>query len=131
MPGQQQALTIDIIARHVYGGPPPLALCGSRSIWIFPSLSLEDARRLVEDYVEGGVKRVLNGYFAYHAVPTNLLRLDGFRDEVCRPWRHALLRRSQRHRLNWFRFNRLTCKYIPLCRVLHPSPEERFFASRP
>jgi hypothetical protein len=37
------------------------------------------------------LQRVLNGYFAYHAVPTNLLRLDGFRDEVCRAWRHTLL----------------------------------------
>ena len=77
------------------------------------------------------LQRVLNGYFAYHAVPTNLLRLDGFRTEVCRAWRHALLRRSQRHRLNWSRFNRLTRKYVPPCRVLHPYPEERFFASRP
>jgi hypothetical protein len=77
------------------------------------------------------LQRVLNGYFAYHAVPTNLLRLNGFRSEVCRAWRHALLRRSQRHRLNWSRFNRLTRKYVPPCRVLHPYPEERFFASRP
>ena len=77
------------------------------------------------------LQRVLNGYFAYHAVPTNLLRLNGFRSEVCRAWRHALLRRSQRHRLNWSRFNRLTRKYVPSCRVLHPYPEERFFASRP
>ncbi len=75
------------------------------------------------------LQRVLNGCFAYHAVPTNLLRLDGFRDEVCRAWRHALLRRSQRHRL-WARFNRLTRKYVPPCRVLHPYPEKRFFASR-
>jgi group II intron reverse transcriptase/maturase len=75
--------------------------------------------------------RVLSGYFQYHAVPTNLLRLNGFRAEVCRAWRHALLRRSQRSRLNWPRFNRLTRKYVPPCRVLHPYPEERFFASRP
>jgi hypothetical protein len=40
--------------------------------------------------------RVLNGYFAYHAVPTNLGRLNSFRSEVCRAWRQALLRRSQR-----------------------------------
>ena len=77
------------------------------------------------------LQRVLNGYFAYHAVPTNLLRLNGFRSEVCRAWRHALLRRSQGNRLNWSRFNRLTRKYVPSCRVLHPYPEERFFASRP
>lgn len=29
------------------------------------------------------LQRVPNGYFAYHAVPTNLMRLGGFRDEVC------------------------------------------------
>jgi RNA-directed DNA polymerase len=77
------------------------------------------------------LQRVLRGYFAYHAVPTNLERLDGFRSEVCRVWRHALLRRSQRHRLNWERFRRLVRQYVPPCRVLHPYPEERFFASRP
>jgi len=77
------------------------------------------------------LKRVLNGYFEYHAVPMNLHRLDGFRSEVCRAWRHALLRRSQRHRLSWQRFNRLTRTYVPPCGVRHPFPEARFFASRP
>jgi RNA-directed DNA polymerase len=75
--------------------------------------------------------RVLRGYFEYHAVPSNLKRLEGFRTEVCRAWRHALLRRSQRHRLSWERFNRLTRKFVPPCRVRHPYPEERFYASRP
>ncbi len=55
--------------------------------------------------------------------------MDGFRGEVSRAWRYALLRRSQRHRLNWSRFNRLNRKYVPFCRVLNPYPEERFFAS--
>jgi RNA-directed DNA polymerase len=77
------------------------------------------------------LKRIISGYFEYHAVPTNLMRLEGFRSEVCRAWRHALLRRSQRHRLCLERFNRLTRKYVPPCRVRHPYPEERFFASRP
>jgi len=77
------------------------------------------------------LKRVLSGYFEYHAVPTNLKRLEGFRTEVCRAWRHALLRRSQRHRLDWGRFNRLTRKYVPPCRVRHPYPEERLLTSRP
>ena len=40
------------------------------------------------------LKRVMNGYFEYHAVPKNLMRLDGFRAEGCRAWRHTLLRRS-------------------------------------
>jgi RNA-directed DNA polymerase len=49
-------------------------------------------------------KRLVQGYFNYNAVPGNLQPLEGFRSEVCRAWRHALLRRSQRHRLSWDRF---------------------------
>ncbi len=77
------------------------------------------------------LNRVVQGYYNYHAVPTNLKRLEGFRSEVCRAWRHALLRRSQRHRLNWDRFNRLARRFIPYCRQVHPYPEARFHASRP
>lgn len=77
------------------------------------------------------LRRVVQGYFNYHAVPGNLKRLDGFRSEVCRAWRHALLRRSQRHRLCWDRFNRLARRHIPNCRQAHPYPEQRFAASRP
>lgn len=77
------------------------------------------------------LNRVVEGYFRYHAIPTNLFRLNGFRSEVCRAWLHALCRRSQRTRLNWARFQRLVHRYIPQCRVLHPYPEERFFASHP
>lgn len=69
--------------------------------------------------------RVVKGYFNYHAVPGNMQRLSGFLSEVCRAWRHALLRRSQRHNLPWTRFNRLVRKYLPPCRALHPVPTER------
>jgi hypothetical protein len=90
-------------------------------------------RRRHEPVVELGqwLNRVVQGYFNYHAVPSNLGRLEGFRSEVCRAWRHALLRRSQRHRLSWERFNWLVRRYVPHCRTLHPYPEERFHASRP
>lgn len=74
---------------------------------------------------------VVRGYFAYHAVPTNLFRLDGFRAEVCRAWRHSLIRRSQRHRLCWERFSKLVNRYIPRPRKMHPYPESRFYASHP
>jgi hypothetical protein len=33
-----------------------------------------------------GLTRVVSGYFNYHAVPGNLIRLDGFRVAVCRLW---------------------------------------------
>jgi hypothetical protein len=72
------------------------------------------------------LRRIVQGYFNYHAVPGNLKRLDGFRDEVSRAWRHALLRRSQRHRMPWTRFSQLVRRFIPKCRLAHPHPEERF-----
>ena len=77
------------------------------------------------------LRRVVQGYFNYHAVPGNLKRLDGFRSEVCRAWRQALRRRSQRHRLDWPRLNRIARRHIPYCRQVHPHPKQRFDASRP
>ena len=71
--------------------------------------------------------RVIRGYFNYHAVPDNMIRLNGFLSEVSRAWRHALMRRSQRHRMPWSRFSRMLRKYLPRCRVVHPLPAERFY----
>ena len=73
------------------------------------------------------LERVVTGYFNYHAVPGNMCRLAAFRSEVCRSWRHALMRRSQRHRMPWSRFSRLIKKYLPPCRVVHPLPADRFY----
>ena len=75
------------------------------------------------------LNRVVQGYFNYHAVPGNLYRLAGVRSEICRAWRHALMRRSQRHRLPWDRFSRIANRFIPPVRNMHPHHEERFFAS--
>ena len=72
------------------------------------------------------LKRVVSGYFNYHAVPGNLIRLSGFRLAVCRLWRQALKRRSQRNRLQWSRYGRLADLYIPRPRNAHPYPEDRF-----
>jgi RNA-directed DNA polymerase len=71
------------------------------------------------------LKRVVQGYFNYHAVPDNLRRLQGFRDEVCRAWLQSLRRRSQRHRMTWVRFQRLIDRYVPRCRQQHPYPSQR------
>lgn len=72
------------------------------------------------------LRRVVQGYLNYHAVPGNLKRLGMFRAEVCRAWMRALRRRSQRSRLTWERFQRLIALYIPKVRVLHPYPNQRF-----
>ena len=71
------------------------------------------------------------GDFRYHAVPTNLKRLSGFRAEVCRTWLRALRRRSQRSKMNWDRFIRIIDPFVPRVRVLHPYPDQRFKASHP
>ncbi|MCY1430908.1 hypothetical protein D9M71_468660 [compost metagenome] len=70
--------------------------------------------------------QVVRGYFNYHAVPGNLIRPGGFRSAVCRLWRQALIRRSQRNRLQWSRYGRLADLYIPKPRNAHPYPEDRF-----
>jgi len=77
------------------------------------------------------LQRVVEGYFRYYAVPTNLKRLSVLRAEVCRTWLRALRLRSQRSKMNWDRFNRIIGQSIPRVRVLHPSPDQRFKASHP
>lgn len=91
------------------------------------AIRVELRRKLHEPVAEVGrwLKRVVQGYFNYHAVPDNLRRLQGFRDEVCRAWLHSLRRRSQRHRMTWARFKRLIDRYVPRCRQQHPYPPQR------
>jgi group II intron reverse transcriptase/maturase len=72
---------------------------------------------------------VVRGYFAYHAVPTNGRSLAVFRKEVERRWLFALRRRSQRSRLTWERMQRLSDRWIPSPKILHPWPEQRFDAN--
>jgi len=64
--------------------------------------------------------RVVSGYFNYHAVPTNFRALAAFRTEVAKRWRNVLIRRSQRHNLNWERMNCLLDDWLPKPRILHP-----------
>jgi RNA-directed DNA polymerase len=72
------------------------------------------------------LRRVVRGYFNYFAVPDNLQRLAGFRFEVCRAWRQALGRRSQRGKMTWAQFDRISKKYLPLPHRVHPYPPQRF-----
>jgi len=64
--------------------------------------------------------QVLRGYFAYHAVPTNLERLVDFRFHVLELWRRSLRRRSQKDRTTWARMSHLAATFLPMPRVLHP-----------
>jgi group II intron reverse transcriptase/maturase len=71
---------------------------------------------------------VVRGHLAYYAVPGNSHAIRAFRTQVARHWCKALRRRSQRHRLDWKRMNRITARWLPPARVLHPYPEVRFAA---
>lgn len=72
------------------------------------------------------VGRVVQGYFQYHAVPTNTHVLFGFRKRVGDLWLKALRRRSQRDRFAWKRLQMLMDRYLPAVRILHPWPDARF-----
>ena len=77
------------------------------------------------------LSRVVQGYFNYHAVPTNSLALKAFRAHVIDLWRRALRRRSQRDDTTWAKVLRLAAQWIPRARILHPWPNRRFDAKHP
>ena len=74
---------------------------------------------------------VVGGHMAYYAVPGNTKAVAAFRDQVTRHWRRALRRRSQKTRINWARMHRITTRWLPPVRVMHPYPEARFTATHP
>jgi len=74
------------------------------------------------------LKRVVEGYYRYHAVPGNLSVLSRFREQLCRYWRHVLRRRSQRRKPDWDRLRPIVDRWIPRPRTLHPYPDVRFDA---
>jgi hypothetical protein len=75
--------------------------------------------------------RVVRGYFAYHAVPTNFRSLDAFRHYVLDLWRRSLNRRSQKDRTTWDRISRIAAEWLPRPRILHPWPNVRFYVNYP
>ena len=77
------------------------------------------------------LRQVLAGYFAYHAVPTNMRSLQTFRHRVTEAWRRVLSRRSQKSRVNWERMTRIADAWLPHPRILHPWPEQRFAVKHP
>jgi len=77
------------------------------------------------------LRQVTSGYYQYHAVPGNLPRLNLFRWRLGWVWCRALSRRSQRCRISWARLHRLVERWIPVPRVLHPYPMQRFDATHP
>jgi RNA-directed DNA polymerase len=77
------------------------------------------------------LQSTVRGYFQYHAIPGNEVRLRAFRHDVLRLWMRQLRRRSQRSRWTWERFLERLGVLIPVIRILHPYPSVRFAATHP
>jgi RNA-directed DNA polymerase len=77
------------------------------------------------------LRSVVRGYFNYHGVPGNTDSMESFRTATVRNWLKALRRRSQRSQMTWERFDELVDRWIPKVQVLHPYPNERFYAKHP
>jgi RNA-directed DNA polymerase len=90
-------------------------------------------RRLHEPIPQQGLwlRQVVRGYFAYHAVPTNVASLRAFRNHVVDLWRRTLTRRSQKDHTTWDRLARLAADFLPAPRILHPWPDARFAVTHP
>jgi RNA-directed DNA polymerase len=106
---------------------------GKRMTAKLRSIGVELRRRMHLPIADTGdwLKRVVGGYYQYHAVPGNLPRLETFRQQIARHWRFTLQRRSQRSRWTWERFKPLFSRYLPRPTVLHPYPLARFRAIHP
>ena len=76
------------------------------------------------------LRKVVQGWLNYHAVPSNYERIRGFVDEVTRLWLKVIRRRSQRGRNKWTweRMQRLARRHLPRPHIIHPYPGKRFRA---
>lgn len=90
-------------------------------------------KRMHESIPEQGtwLRKVVSGYSAYHAVPTNARAISAFRFHVIGIWHKSLKRRSQKAKLTWERMYRLADDWLPIPRILHPWPEQRFAVKHP
>jgi RNA-directed DNA polymerase len=94
----------------------------------------EELRRRMHDPIQQQghwLRLVVRGYFAYHAVPTNIASLGAFRQHVVDLWRRALKRRSQKDCTTWGRIAVLAAEFLPAPRILHPWPDARFAVTHP
>jgi RNA-directed DNA polymerase len=97
------------------------------------AIKVELRRRMHDRPGEVGawLRKVVNGYYQYHAVPGNLRQLSTFRQRINRLWYQVLARRSQRARKRWETLTPLFERWIPRPTVLHPYPQARFYAIHP
>ena len=98
------------------------------------ALKGELSRKLHDDLTQVGkwLHGVFRGWCQYYAVPGNYMRLTQFRDRVQELWLRALRRRSQRgRRMTWAKFSKLSRRWLPTPKILHPYPNVRFASQHP
>lgn len=98
------------------------------------ALKQELSRQIHADLSRVGamLQSVLRGWCQYYAVPGNYRRLAQFRDALQVMWLRALRRRSQRgRRLTWAKFAKLSQRWLPTPKILHPYPNVRFARQHP
>ena len=91
-------------------------------------------RRRHDDLARVGewLHRVYRGWCQYYAVPGNSKCLQQFRSAIQVMWLRNLQRRSQRgRRLTWAKFSKLSKKWLPTPKILHPYPSVRFACQHP
>lgn len=66
------------------------------------------------------LRRVVSGFFNYHAVPTNSRAFTVFHYHVRRLWLRTLQRRSEKDGSTWQRMDKLAADWLPKPRILHP-----------
>jgi RNA-directed DNA polymerase len=90
-------------------------------------------RRMHEPIASQGrwLAQIVRGYFAYHAVPTNIRALHSFRHGIMNIWRRTLRRRSQKDGMTWQRIQRLADEWLPQPQILHAWPDRRFAVNHP
>jgi RNA-directed DNA polymerase len=71
---------------------------------------------------------VVRGHYAYYAVPGNSDSINAFYNQVTRHWFRSLRRRSQRTTVNWTRMRRISARWLPPPKRMHPFPNARFDA---
>ena len=88
-------------------------------------LKIELERRLHHPIAVVGkwLRVVLLGHYRYYGIPGNSRKLQSFKFHLSRLWYKVLLRRSQRHCLDWKRMNRLIDRWLPQPRICHPYPD--------
>ena len=94
------------------------------------ALKMELRKRMHDPIAATGewLNLLLKGHRNYFAVSGNSPSLWWFFNEVRWLWLRSLRRRSQKAFINWEKFIRLTGRFFPPIKILHPLPLHRFDA---